>query len=370
MEKRIVPLLDLTRQYLPLQLEIESAVCRCLESQQFILGPEVKRFENEIANYIGTPYALGVSSGTDALLLSLMALGIGSGDEVITTPFTFVATAGCITRLGARPIFVDIREDTFNLDETQVERVITKNTKAILPVHLFGQCCEMDPLVDLAKAYGLHLIEDGAQSLGARQNNKSVGNIGVTGCFSFFPTKNLGGAGDGGLISTHDERLYEKMKTLREHGASSKYNFTLIGGNFRLDVLQAVILSIKLKYLNSWAAGRRKNAQIYQQLLQNVPIQLPVVTKNNESVFNQYCILTNDRDSLKNHLQANGIGVEIYYPSPMHLQEAFKYLGYQRGDFPVSESVSKRILALPIFPELDHAELQYVSETIQDFYLT
>jgi len=367
MDKQFIPLLDLTRQYQSVQVEIETAVLDCLRSQKFILGPEVKRFEKEMADYIGAPYALGVSSGTDALLLSLMALGIEPGDEVITTPFTFVATAGAIARLGAKPVFVDIREDTFNLDENKVQRAISKKTKAIIPVHLFGQSCEMASLVKIAANYELHIIEDAAQSLGAAYNKKSVGNFGVTGCFSFFPTKNLGGAGDGGLVTTSDEKLFEKMKIIREHGANSKYNFTLLGGNFRLDVLQAVILSIKLKHLNNWTKARQKNAELYQHLLKNAAVQTPKVIAENESVFNQYCILSENRDTLKAHLQTSGVGTEIYYPTPMHLQESFKYLGYQKGDFPISESVSQKILALPIFPELREEEIQYVARSILEF---
>ncbi len=371
MEKHNIPLLDLKRQYQPLRLEIENAVKQCLSSQQFILGPEVERFEKEMAEYIGAPYALGISSGTDALLLSLMALDIGPGDEVITSPFTFFATAGCLARVGAKPIFVDIHAHTFNLDERLVEAAITSKTKAILPVHLFGQCCEMSAIMDLAKKHKLLVIEDAAQSLGAKNRGIQAGNFGDTGCYSFFPSKNLGGAGDSGLIVTHNRDLYEKMKILRVHGSHPKYYHSLIGGNFRLDALQAVILSIKLKHLNTWAEQRNHNARLYNQLLQDLPspvLQTPTITADNYSVFNQYCILTEKRDKLKEYLQERGVGTEIYYPLALHEQECFQYLGYRQGDFPISEKSTKEILALPIFPELQADEINIVANTIKQFF--
>jgi dTDP-4-amino-4,6-dideoxygalactose transaminase len=320
-----------------------------------------------MAAYLGAPFALGVSSGTDALTLSMMALGIGPGDEVITSPFTFFATAGSIARLGARPVFVDILEDTFNLDERLVAKAITKKTKAILPVHLFGQCCAMPSLLALANQHHLQVIEDAAQSLGASQHQVPAGRFGVAACFSFFPSKNLGGAGDGGLIVTRDPHVFEKMKMLREHGSARRYHHSLIGGNFRLDVLQAVILSVKLKYLDRWTEGRRKNAALYDQLLRDAKVRTPIVPPGNAHVYNQYCILSERRDELKKHLGDRGIGSEIYYPLPLHLQECFQSLGYRRGDFPVAESVAERILALPVFPELSEEEIRAVAEAVRGF---
>jgi dTDP-4-amino-4,6-dideoxygalactose transaminase len=374
-----VPLLDLKAQYLTIKKEIKSAIEEVLESQLFILGPKVEELEKNIASYSGTKYAVGVSSGTDALLASLMALDIKPGDEIITSSFTFFSTAGVIARLQARPVFVDIDPETFNIDPNKIEPAITKKTKAIIPVHLFGQCAEMNPIREVAEKNHLSIIEDAAQSLGAEYKGKKAGSMGDLGIFSFFPSKNLGGYGDGGMVVTNDEILSEKVKVLRVHGSKPKYYHKIVGGNFRLDALQAAVLLVKLKYLDQWSKKRRENANYYDRrfkeagLIEKGYMKIPkAVYKNsgdkNYHIYNQYTLLANDRDKLRGFLQENGIVTEIYYPLPLHLQECFKSLGYKRGDFPVSEEISASVISIPIYPELSAEQKEYIVQKISKFY--
>ena len=374
-----VPLLDLKAQYLTIKEEIRSAIDEVLESQIFILGPKVEELEKSVAAYSQTKYGIGVSSGTDALLISLMAIDIQPGDEVITSPFTFFATAGVVARLKARPVFVDIDSVTFNIDPAKIEKAITKRTKAIIPIHLFGQCADMDPIMAIANTHGLSVIEDAAQSIGAEYKGRRAGSIGHLGIFSFFPSKNLGGFGDGGMVVMNDEKLFEKVKILRVHGSHPKYYHKIVGGNFRLDSLQAAILSVKLKYLDEWSHGRQKNADEYDQkfktsgLIEKGLLVPPrAIYKNgrdkNYHIYNQYTIRTKKRDELQAHLKNNAIGSEIYYPLPLHLQECFKELGYRRGDLPVSEEAAGSVLSIPIYPELTAEQRDYIFATIVGFH--
>jgi dTDP-4-amino-4,6-dideoxygalactose transaminase len=370
-EQDAIPLLDLGVQNGPLRDQLRAAFDRVLDRNEFILGSEVDAFEREIGRHLGVEYAIGVSSGTDALLLALMALGIGPGHEVITTPYTFFATAGCIVRAGARPVFVDIDPRTFNLDVSKVESAITERTRAIMPVHLFGQACELTPLIDLCKARGLFLIEDAAQAIGARSQGQAVGTLGDFGCFSFFPSKNLGAFGDAGLLVTRDADLAKRARLLRAHGASPKYIHALVGANFRIDALQAALLRVKLPHLDHWTEGRRKNAESYDRLFAAAGLNASRLTTPNRAeaghIYNQYVIRTDRRDALKAHLQSERIGCEVYYPLPMHLQQCFADLNYKPGDFPESERASRETLALPIFPELGEARLQRVATTVVEF---
>jgi dTDP-4-amino-4,6-dideoxygalactose transaminase len=344
---------------------------RVCDSQHFILGPEVQALEEETAKFCGARFAVGVSSGTDALLAALMAVGVGAGDEVITTSYSFFATAGTVARLGARPVFVDIEPDTFNIDVRQVERRITARTKAILPVHLYGRCADLDALADLAKRRNIALIEDAAQAIGAADGKgRQAGTVGVLGCFSFFPTKNLGAFGDGGLITTNDAGLAESLKILRVHGSKPKYFHKIVGGNFRLDALQAAILRVKLKHLPAWTAGRRANADRYRSLFAasgaGAALALPGDVPGH--IYNQFVIRSPKRDRLQAFLTEKGIGTEIYYPVPLHLQECFAPLGYRRGDLPVSEEMAATTLALPIYPELTAAQQREVVDAIAAFH--
>jgi dTDP-4-amino-4,6-dideoxygalactose transaminase len=336
------------------------------------MGPEVKQLEAEIAAFIGTKFALGCASGSDALLLPLMALGVDPGDEVITPPFTFVATAGSIARLGAKPVFADIDPETYNLDPARLEAAITSRTKAIMPVHLFGLPAEMEKINAVAKAHRLPVIEDAAQSIGARYHDKYVGSIGACGCFSFFPSKNLGGAGDGGMITTNDPELAERISVLRDHGSRKKYQYDLLGMNSRLDSLQAAILLVKFKHLGSLSAARRRNADRYRQLFRQAGldelITLPVEPDGMHHVYNQFVIRTPQRDQLREHLRNGGIPNEIYYPSPLHLQPAFADLGYRPGGFPQSEEASRQVLALPIFPQMTEEQQQIVVDGVAQFF--
>jgi dTDP-4-amino-4,6-dideoxygalactose transaminase len=373
-----IPLLDLKIQYASIKTEIRAALGEVLESQLFILGPKVEEFEKSIAAYTGTRYAVGVSSGSDALLVSLMALNIGPGDEVITSPFTFFSTAGVIARLRAVPVFVDINPLTFNIAPEKIEAAVTARTKAIIPVHLFGQCADMDPIVAIAKKYRLAVIEDAAQSIGAEYHGRRSGAIGQLGSFSFFPSKNLGGFGDGGMVVTNDEALYDKLKVLRDHGAKPKYYHRIVGGNFRLDVIQAVALGVKLKYLDGWSQKRRDNAAYYDRLLAGaaagviVPPQAVYRAGGDRShhIYNQYTIRAKARDGLRQFLKDQGIGTEIYYPLPLHLQECFRGLGYKKGDFPDAEEAAGAVLSLPVYPELSTAQKDYIVEKIREFYQT
>ncbi|TLZ55489.1 MAG: DegT/DnrJ/EryC1/StrS family aminotransferase [Gammaproteobacteria bacterium] len=384
-----VPLLDLKPQYRTMAGEIQAAIEKVCESQQFILGPGVKELEASIASYSQCRHGIGVSSGTDALLLALMALGIGPGDAVITSPFTFFATAGTIARAGARPLFCDIDPVTFNLSpaalETFIERYCERRAgelvhrgsgarvRALMPVHLYGQVADMLPLMESARRYGLKVIEDAAQAIGAEDaEHKRAGSFGDIGCLSFFPTKNLGAFGDAGMCVTHDAALAERMAVLRVHGGKPKYYHALIGGNFRLDELQAVVLSVKLKRLDDWTAGRQRNAAFYDAALRRAQldeaVRTPHASLGVRHIYNQYVIRARERDALRAHLTAKGVGTEIYYPVPLHLQPCFAYLGCKRGDYPQSERAAAETLALPIYPELSEAQLQYVVDTIAAFY--
>ncbi|MFB3916897.1 MAG: DegT/DnrJ/EryC1/StrS family aminotransferase [Terriglobales bacterium] len=364
--------LDLRAQFAGIRDEVQEAVLRVLEAQHFILGPEVEKFEAAVARYVGCSFAVGCASGSDALLLALMALGVDAGDEVITTPFTFVATAGAIARLKARPVFVDIDPETYNLDPRKLEAAITQRTRAIIPVHLFGQSAEMRPIMRVAGDHKLPVIEDAAQAIGAWYQGKPVGSIGAMGCFSFFPSKNLGGAGDGGMVTTDDELLAGRLKVLRVHGSPEKYHYELLGMNSRLDALQAAILSVKLRHLDNWTAARQRNAERYRRLFADAEldswVQLPAEPTGRVHVYNQFVVRVQDRDGLRQYLRASGIPTEIYYPSPLHLQPAFAYLGYGPGDFPQAEAASRQTLALPIFAELDEAQQQRVVATMSAYY--
>jgi dTDP-4-amino-4,6-dideoxygalactose transaminase len=367
-----MPFLDLKAQFAEIRDEIFDAVTRVLESQHFILGPEVEALEHEVAEYVGAEFAVGCGSGSDALLLALMAVGIEPDDEVITSPFTFGATAGSIARLKARPVFVDIHRDTFNIDERQLEAAITPRSRAIMPIHLFGLPANMDAVLEIADKHHLAVIEDAAQAIGARWKEKSVGTLGTLGCFSFFPSKNLGGAGDGGMITTNDPRLARRLRILRVHGARGKYHYELLGINSRIDALQAAILRIKLRYLNGWTQRRRRNAVRYRELFAEYELTRKVGSPcSNESsfhVFNQYSIRVQRRDELQAYLRDHGIPTEIYYPSPLHVEPAFTYLGYRTGDFPNAEATCHEVLSLPIYPELAPDQQRAVVATISRFY--
>jgi dTDP-4-amino-4,6-dideoxygalactose transaminase len=367
-----VPLLDLKAQYRGIKAEVLSAMEAVCDEQGFVLGPRVSAFEEAVAQYIGSRYAIGCASGSDALLLSLMAMGVKAGDEVITIPFTFFATAGVISRLGAKPVFVDIQPDTFNIDPALIEQAITPRTKAIIPVHLFGQCADMAAINLIAKRKHIYVIEDACQAIGASQGNKRAGVLGDTGCFSFFPTKNLGGFGDGGLITTDDKALADSMNMLRVHGSQVRYLHEAVGINSRLDALQAAVLQIKLKYLDQWTEGRRRNAERYRQLFSRMKhadrIVLPPTVPGNFHVYNQFTVRAPKRDELRTFLKEKGIGTEVYYPLPMHLQNCYRDLGHQKGAFPVSEQAAEEVMSLPIYPELTETQQSYVVEMIAEFY--
>jgi dTDP-4-amino-4,6-dideoxygalactose transaminase len=380
-----VPLLDLKAQYLPLAAEIQAAIARVCASQHFILGAEVRALEAAVAAYSQCQHAVGVSSGTDALLLALMALGIGAGDGVITSPFTFFATAGTIARSGARPLFCDIDAATFNLSPAALERLLHvecerrgtelihrssgARVRALMPVHLYGQVADMEPLLQSARRAGLRVIEDAAQAIGAaNERGQRAGSFGDVGCLSFFPTKNLGAFGDAGMCVTNDAELAERMEVLRVHGGKPKYYHAFIGGNFRIDELQAAVLNIKLRHLDDWSAARQRNAAFYDAALAPLAaragVGTPVAVPGYRHIYNQYVIRTPERDGLRARLAAAGVGTEIYYPVPLHLQQCFAYLGARAGDYPQSERAALETLALPIFPELSRAQLQYVADTI------
>jgi dTDP-4-amino-4,6-dideoxygalactose transaminase len=384
-----VPLLDLKPQYRPLAIEIQSAIEKICATQGFILGPAVKELEASVAAYSQCRYGIGVSSGTDALLLALMALEIGQGDEVITTPFTFFATAGTIARAGARPVFCDIDPVSFNLSTEAVAAFLAQNcerrgdelidkatggrVKALMPVHLYGQTADMHALTDLARQYGLRVIEDAAQAIGAADaNQERACSFGDVGCLSFFPTKNLGAFGDAGMCVTNNAALAERMDILRVHGGKPKYHHSFIGGNFRMDELQAAVLNVKLKHLDAWTAGRQRNAAFYDSAFARAKlegiVQPPKAAPGIRHIYNQYVIRARERDRLRAHMTAAGVGSEIYYPIPLHLQKCFEYLGHRKGEFPHSERAAEETLALPIFPELTEMQLQYVVDTIEAFY--
>ncbi len=365
-----VPLLDLKAQYATIRHEIDPVVHEVFESQYFIMGPKVKEFEEAAAAYIGTPHAIGCASGTDALLLALMAYGIGPGDEVITTPYTFFATAGSIARLGAKPVFCDIRPDTYNLNPDLLAQLITPRTKAIIPVHLFGLVAEMGKINEIASTHGIPVIEDAAQAIGSTSPWGAAGTIGAIGCFSFFPSKNLGGAGDGGMVTACDNHIADLLGILRQHGSRPKYYHSLVGVNSRLDALQAAVLTVKLRHLDTWTEGRRSNADTYRRLFHERGIDgivLPVEPAGFRHIYNQFVIRVERREALREFLTAEGIGTEVYYPVPLHLQKCFADLGYKKGDFPESEAAADSTLALPIYPELTPPMQEYVVDRIAAF---
>jgi dTDP-4-amino-4,6-dideoxygalactose transaminase len=384
-----VPLLDLKAQYAPIEREIMAAIQEVCASQKFILGSCVANLEKRVAEYTQCRFGIGVSSGTDALLVALMALDVGIGDEVITSPYTFFATGGAVARLGARPIFCDIDPSTYNLSPASVSKLISEigivrdgalvnkktggRIKVLMPVHLFGQVADMDGLMEIARANGMRVIEDAAQAIGSEDPaSRRAGSIGDIGCFSFFPSKNLGAFGDGGMCTTNDPALAERLKILRAHGANPKYYHALIGGNFRLDEIQAAVLLVKLKYLDQWTTGRQRNASFYDEGFKRAGLSSQVVTPvavpGARHIYNQYVLRVKNRDGLKSHLGAAKIGTEVYYPVPLHAQQCFSYLGYKESDCPESSRAARETLAIPIYPELATAQLQRVVDTIAAFY--
>jgi len=364
-----VKLLDLTAQFKEIEDEVRIALDEVFSTQQFILSGKVKELERAIAEYCGVDHAVAVASGTDAILLSLMALDIGEGDEVITTPFTFFSTASSIVRVGATPVFVDIEPSTFNIDPEKVCHAISPRTKAIVAVHLFGQATDMEPIMKIASERRISVIEDACQSIGARYRGRRVGSIGDAGCFSFFPTKNLGCFGDGGMVVTNNEELAERIRSLRVHGSKKRYYHDEIGINSRLDEIQAAVLVVKLAYLEKWNSKRRANAGFYDEALADMDeVKTPYVPDYNESVYNQYVVRVERRNELKEFLASQGVGTEIYYPIPLHLQRCFGFLNHREGDFPEAERAASEVLALPIYPELTEEELGFVAEKIRSFY--
>jgi dTDP-4-amino-4,6-dideoxygalactose transaminase len=366
-----VPLLDLEAQYRPLRDAILAAITRVCDSQRFIMGPEIDALERELAAQLGVRHAISVSSGTDALLLALMTLGIGPGDEVVTTTYSFFATAGCVSRVGAKPVLVDIDPLTFNIDPAQAVAAITPRTKAIMPVHLYGLAAELDPLMVAADRAGIAVIEDAAQAIGATYKSRPLGGIGALGCFSFFPSKNLGAFGDAGLLTTNDDALAKQARLLRTHGMQPKYYHHVVGANFRMDALQAAILRVKAPHLDAWTEGRRRNAATYRTLFHEAglagAIGLPSEPADRLHIYNQFVVRTPERDALKRHLDEHGIGNEIYYPVPFHLQPCFADLGYARGAFPHAERAAAETLAIPIYGELTDAQQRTVVSTIEQF---
>lgn len=382
-----VPLLDLKAQHETIRSEVERAVLAVLDSQHFILGPEVEKLEAAIAEYVGAAHAVGVSSGTDALLIALMAEGVGPGDEVITPPYSFFATAGCPVRVGAKPVFVDIDPATFNLDPERLEAAITPRTKAIIPVHLYGQAADLGPILEIARRRGVAVIEDGAQAIGTEYGGRRVGGLGDYGCFSFFPSKNLGGAGDGGMVVAQDEERAERLKIMRVHGGRPKYYHRVIGGNFRLDAIQAAVLNVKLLHLDDWTARRQANAALYRRLLAEAGLVadpssldaatldmrgrkgfvLPFERPGGRHIYNQFVLRVDRRDELRAFLSARGIGNEVYYPVPFHQQDCFADLGHSKGDFPVSEIAAEQSVAVPIYPELSEERMREVVAALTEF---
>jgi dTDP-4-amino-4,6-dideoxygalactose transaminase len=383
-----VPLLDLKAQYATIKDEVNKALLDCAESQHFILGPEVQKLEQATNEYLKVKHSIGVSSGTDALLVALMAIDLKPDDEVIIPTYSFFATAGVVSRLNGKPVLCDIDPVTFNIDPAKIEALITKKTKAISPVHLYGQCADMDPIIEIAKKHNLKIIEDGAQAIGTQyKDGRYVGGLGDIGCFSFFPSKNLGGFGDGGLVTANDDELGEKLRILRVHGGKPKYYHKIIGGNFRIDAIQAAVLNVKLPRLQSWTERRQKNAEKYTKLFienglaetegktsfdakNKVLLPKPVYKDTgvkNYHIYNQYVIRVEDREGLRKFLTDNQIGNEIYYPVPFHLQECFQYLGYKKGDFPIAEFCADSSLAIPIYPELTDEQINYTVSKIKEF---
>jgi dTDP-4-amino-4,6-dideoxygalactose transaminase len=367
-----VPLLDLKKQYEPIRDSILAAVTKVCDSQRFIGGEEIEALERELAAMLGVAHVIGVSSGTDALLAALMALGVGPGDEVVTSAYSFFATAGGISRLGARPVFIDIDPLTFNMDARALDAACSPATKAIIPVHLFGLVADMDPILDVARRRRVPIVEDAAQAIGARRNGVAAGSFGELGCFSFYPSKNLGAFGDGGAIAAKDEGLAGRLRVLRNHGSEPKYLNKVIGGNFRLDALQAAVLRVKAPHLAQWTGGRRKNADTYRQLMSaaglDKHVRVPIEPPGYFHIYNQFVIAVKERDKLRAHLKARGIETEIYYPVPLHLQECFASLGYRAGQLPHAEATARESLALPIFGELAGDQLRHVVDAMSEFF--
>lgn len=363
-----VDLLDLNVQYHNIHDKVDKAIKDVLESTHFIMGPNVKEFEKEAAEFTGVKHALGVANGTDAIMLILKALGVGPGDEVITTPYTFFASAETTSVLGATPVFADIDKNTLCIDPESIEKKITDKTKAIIPVHIFGQMCDMDKIMEISKKYDIPVIEDACQAIGAEYKGKKAGSIGIAGTYSFFPTKNLGCYGDGGMVVTNSDELAEKVRMLRVHGAREKYRHEAIGYNSRLDEIQAAVLRVKLNYLNEWSLNRYERAQVYHGLLKDTDIVVPFEDENCKHVYHQYVIRCERRDELAKYLNEKGIGTAIYYPIPVHLLEVYKSLGYKEGDLPISDKACEKALALPMFPELTTEQQEYVVQCIKDFY--
>ena len=365
----MIPLVDLKRQYESIKEEINGAIIRVLERGNFILGEEVSKFEEEFSSYCNVKYGIGVASGTDALTLAIRALGIGRGDEVITVPNTFIATVDAIVRNGAKPVFVDIDEESYNIDVNKIEEKITKNTRAVIPVHMYGQPADMDPILDIAEANNMYVIEDASQAHGAEYKGKKVGSLGDIAAFSFYPSKNLGAVGDAGIIVTNNEELADKIRVLRNYGQRKKYYHDFIGYNSRLDEIQAAVLRVKLKYLDVWNEKRRELAKIYNEQFSDVrEIKPPIEMDYAKHVYHLYVIRCKNRDELRQYLKSKGISTGIHYPIPIHLQEAYKYLGYRSGDFPITEKYADEILSLPMFPELTKEEIRVMSSFFMVFY--
>jgi len=362
-----VPLLDLKAQYSNCKAEIDEAVHRVLESTRFIGGPEVSGLEEEVARYSQCAHAIGCASGTDALILALRALNIGPGDEVVTTAYSFFASAGTVANVGAMPVFMDIDPRTYNLDPHRLEAAITPATKAVIAVHLYGQCCDLTAVKAVCEKHDVWLIEDAAQAIGAEWEGRRAGSVGDLGCFSFFPSKNLGAAGDGGMVTTQDQALAERVRLLREHGSKPKYYHSIVGTNSRLDALQAAILRVKLRHLDRWSEGRAKNAALYDRLFEGSRVGRPYHDPRTRHIYNQYVIRVADRDALRQHMTERGVGTEIYYPVALHLQKCFANLGYTEGSMPHSEAAARETLALPIYPELTEEQIRYVATTVREF---
>ncbi|MHC4206629.1 MAG: DegT/DnrJ/EryC1/StrS family aminotransferase [Planctomycetota bacterium] len=363
-----IPILDLKAQYATIKDEVTRAISEVCESQAFALGPAVAEFEKNVASYCNSKHAIGVSSGTDALLVSLMALDVKPGDEVITTPFSFFSTAGCIVRIGAKPVFVDVDPDFYNIIPAAIEEKINPKTKAIIPVHLFGQIAPMKAIMEVALQHNLAVVEDAAQAIGASRDGTIAGNFGDCGCFSFYPTKNLGGFGDGGLVTTNTDSLADYIRTLRDHGQKPRYFYKVIGGNFRLDGIQGAVLNVKLKYLNDWNEKRRQNAALYDSLFAGSPVGTPAIDSGNVSIYHQYTINVPERDKLQKYLADNDIGSAVFYPKPLHLQDCFSELGYKEGDMPVAERLCNEVLSLPVYPELSPEEIEFIAGAVLKFY--
>ena len=364
-----VPFLDLKRQYQSIKQEIDKAIAEVVESQRFVLGPKLEEFEGSFAKYCGTKHATGVNSGTSALYISLLALGIGKGDEIITCPNSFFATAEVITAVGARPVFADISQESFCMEPKELREKISERTKAIIPVHLYGQCADMDPIIEVAEEKGLHIIEDACQAHGALYKGRKAGSMSVVGCFSFYPGKNLGAYGEGGMCVTNDSELNEKLRLLRSHGENPKHTHRVPGFNFRLDEIQAAVLSVKLKHLDGWNEGRRRNAKLYNELLQNsnAKLKLPREMSYGKHVYHLYVVRSQHRDKLSEFLKQKGIATAVHYPTPIHLQEAYADLGYKEGSVPNCEKAAREILSLPMFPELSEEEIKYVADSVNEF---